>query len=708
MKWEKPPVDTDLVKEIARRYEIDLLTAAILVRRGKADPAIIPYYLESGLNYLHSPFLFGDMANVVERIFQARDEGEIVLVYGDRDVDGITSTTVMVQTLRELGIEVRWRVPEGDEAYGLTMEAVDALSAENGTLIITVDCGITNIEEIVHAEALGIDTIVVDHHNPKDDLPPAIAVINPKVGDEYPFDGLCGCALAAKVRQAVAFGATDLFGAAVTLLNVRPANESIIVDAVQLENNIEVDRISEALVPGVGDFTSSRLANFLQGQKLVCYDEAVQKRLLKEVLGSRVDIYMLDLLPEVESAFPSLRGKSLLQMREGSRLARYRGKDAEEIDVLVALYQSVADVRFPAIRTVLESVSDLVAVATLADMMPIENENRILVRTGLQRLNSAPQPGLFALMQRLKLVGKTIASRDISWGISPVLNASGRMGSPELAVALLLSDDEARRTELANEVFELNGRRRRIGDDGWKAVFPVARDKIDAGEEKVLVIHEPSINRGVTGIIAGRLAKQFNLPAVVLTNVDEMAIGSIRSARGFIATDFLARFDGVLSKWGGHNEAAGFSFPVERLDEFWKLLQEVVETVSLDESREKEIIIDAELPAKYFNPELEAIVRSFEPYGQANSELRFLARSLFVEKIDFIGKSQEHLRLLLSGGGFKWPAVYWNAAEYIPERFELHDRVDIVFEFTKNFYNGNETIQLVIQDSVRSENQIAR
>jgi len=442
------------------------------------------------------------------------------------------------------------------------------------------------------------------------------------------------------------------------------------------------------------------------GRRLICYDEAVHTRLLKQALGQHTEIFMLDLLPEVEKSFPALRGRSLLEMREGSKLARYRGRDAEEIDILVALYQSVADARFPAVRESIESVADLVAIATLADMMPIEDENRVLVRTGLERLNSDPYPGLSALMQRLKLSGKRIASRDISWGISPVLNASGRMGKPELAVEMLLSRDESERFKLSEKVFELNVQRRRIGEEGWNAVLPKALDLLESGEKRLLVVHEPTVYRGVTGILAGKLSRRFDLPAVVLTTVDGIAIGSIRSARGFMATDFLSSIDSVLSKWGGHNEAAGFSLPEERLPDFWSILERRIDQVQLEEEQEEEIIIDAELPPKYLTPDLEGVVRSFEPYGQANPELRFLARSLFLEKVDFIGKEQNHLRLLLTGGGYKWPAVFWNAADRVPAEFSLHDRVDAVFEYTRNFYNGNDTVQLVLLDMRRSETQI--
>lgn len=706
MKWRKPTIDADAVKTVAARYELDLLTAAILVRRGVTDAAEMPYYLEDDLRYLHDPFLFPDMPDVVERLDQARREGERVLVFGDRDVDGITSTAVMVSTLRELGIEAEWRVPEGDSAYGLTEEAVRTFAERDGTLIVTVDCGITNVEEIALARDLGIDTIVVDHHNPHDELPPAVAIINPKVGDEYPFDGLCACGVCSKVRQAVAIGNTEVYGELVTLLNARPANDTVIVDAILLENGIEVDRVSEALVPGVASLETSRLRDFLIGRTLVCYDEPLQRRLLQQGIGPNVDIYMLDLAEQIRGTLPALADKSLLEMRDGARMARYNEGTTEEIDVLAALYRTVIERRFPEIRGAIESVSDLVAVASIADMMPISDENRTLVRRGLRRLNSDPNPGLNALMQQATLTGRRLVSRDIGWALAPLINATGRMGTPSMAVDLLLSTDDSERTHLAEEIHKLNTTRKRKGEEAWHAVLPRADESMERTNRKLIAVHEPTIHRGVTGIIAGRLSRRYNVPATVLTTVEDRAIGSVRSARGFIATEFLSRFEDIFERWGGHNEAAGFNLPVGDLDRFWDRLDLVAPEIVLDDEVEIEIDIDAELPSKYLNPALEDLVRRFEPYGQGNPELRFLARKMVVEEMRVIGKDESHLRLLLSGGGYKWPAVYWGAAERAQRDFDVRDRVDVVFEFSKNYYNGNETVQLVVIDVKRSAEQV--
>ena len=708
MTWRKAPIDPQAVQTLSTEFGIDLLSAAVLVRRGVHASAELPYYLETDLRYLHSPMLFEAMPDVLQRIFQARDEEERVLVFGDRDVDGITATAVMVRTLRELNIETWWEVPEGDATYGLARDAVDRHAARSGSLIVTVDCGITNGDEIDYALSLGIETIVVDHHNPHETLPPAVAIINPKVEEAYPFDGLCGCALAAKVRQALELGSTDLFGQELTLINVRPARDALIVDAIALEHGVEVDRISEALVPGVARLDATRLQPFLIGRSIVCFDAQLQTQLLSRALGTGVDIYLVDLAPELQSAFPQLARKSLPELRAGSRLLKYSGGASGEVDVLLALYQTLVRERFPVITEALLEVSDLVALATIADMMPLRNENRTIVRVGLDRIaGTQANLGLAALIAQLGLAGKRLSSRDLSWSINPAINATGRMGRPSTAVNLLLTTEEAERRQLARQIDDLNKQRRKVGEDGWQAVRLRAGESLAANAEKAIVVHEPSIHRGVTGIIAGKLARRFGVPAAVMTSVDDVAIGSVRSMRGFTATGFLAQLDDILERWGGHDEAAGFHLKVDRLPEFWRRIEQLAPRIELAAPDDGSIEVDAEVPTTYLNPDLERVVHLIEPYGSSNPQLRFLARKMVVEEVGVIGKQQNHLRLLLAGAGYKWPAVYWGAAERLGDDFGPRDRVDVVFEFSKNYFNGRETIQLVIVDLARSSEQVA-
>ena len=268
MKWDKAPIDSDEVRKVSRLYGTDLLVSTILIRRNIRDSEGILFFLEDDLRFLHNPFLFVEMEEAIDRINAAIEGGERIFVYGDRDVDGITSTALLVKTLEELGADVIWGVPLGDDSYGLSIESVDKALSSEVKLIITVDCGISNLKEIQYAREKGADTIVVDHHNPHNDLPHAAALLNPKIEDSgYPFKDLSACALVAKLVWALNFSGTPLYGRTVDVLNIRPLNEAFVLEAVKLENLVEVDRISEKIIPGMIPFERSRLAAFLDGNE---------------------------------------------------------------------------------------------------------------------------------------------------------------------------------------------------------------------------------------------------------------------------------------------------------------------------------------------------------------------------------------------------------------------------------------------------------
>ncbi len=709
MKWEKPRIAGDEIRELSSAYNIDLLSAAILARRGVTDSHEIVYFLEDDLSYLHSPFLFDEMEDAVDRILMAQAEGEKVLVFGDRDVDGITSTVLMVRTLREMGIEPSWAVPMGDDPYGLTTDVVENYAAQDITLIITVDCGTTNHAEIERATELGVDTIIVDHHNPREVLPPALAIINPKLPDSpYPFDGLAGCGVVSKLCWALNFARTDFYKQPLVLLNARPGNETVILEALKLENLVEVDRISESLVPGVARASDTRVVSFVEGHEVLGYEVETQKRLIQQVFGSSVEVNLLDLAPKIWEAFPRLRDKSLLRMRDASRLAKYATTSPGELDVFRALFLAFVATSEPTLEAKHGETVDLVALGTLADMMPLVNENRILVRRGLDRISRDPRPGLRKLLEKQKILGKTISSTDVGFQLSPVINATGRLGKPDKAVRLLLADEggegpEAEDlNELAGSVVDLNLERRRIGEEAWELIQDPARKSFDESRGRIVFVVDRRIFRGVTGIIAGRLARTFNAPSVVVTENDGKGIGSIRSARGFGATAFLGDLSDLLDEWGGHNEAAGFSFSLENLDALQARVREAAADVRLEDTAEPTIAVDAELPPSYLGPDIEEVVKRFAPFGQSNPPLRFMARGLRIQDARFMGKEDQHLRFLVDTGKYKWPAVYWNAAERYNRDFTQDDRVDLLFEVQKNFYQNRETPQLHIIDLRRT------
>ncbi|MFP4114860.1 MAG: single-stranded-DNA-specific exonuclease RecJ [Spirochaetales bacterium] len=703
MKWDKKQIDSSRVKEFASAFGLDLLTSAVFVRRGIVERERVQFFLEDDPRFLHNPFLFDEMTDAVQRIQQAVAEGELVHVFGDRDVDGITSTVLMTEALRNLGLEVSWSVPMGDDPYGLTTNVIDELLARDVTLLIAVDCGTTNVQEITYASEAGIDTIVVDHHNPQDELPPAVALVNPKMPDtSYPFSGLCACALVSKVRYALGFAQSDFFNQPICLLNVRPGNESLIMDAVKLENMVEIDRISENLVPGILDVEHSRLGAFLQGLPILVYDASAQERLLRQAFGSNIEVGVIDVAPEVWKLFPSLEGKTLLRLKGESRLSRYTGKDSEEIDVFLSLFTTFVNRKEAAVLEDLVSCLDLVALGTLADMMPMHDENRILVKQGLRRMSTSPRPGLRSLLERQKLLGKTVVARDVGWSLSPVINAAGRMGEPDRAVRLLLTEDAREREELADHVVELNRKRRQVGDEAWSLIQAQARESFQAHEGRFVLVHNDAIHRGVTGILAGKLVRQYGAPAAVVSILENKAVGSVRTARGVVVTDLLARCDDIFADWGGHNQAGGFHLDVNRIGELETRMLSVIPSVEMSDEADAVLEIDAEITCDLLTLKLLDIVKVFAPFGQENPPLSFLVRGLRILDIVFMGKEQNHLRLTLDAGASKWPAVYWGAADQVGVAFAKGDTVDAVVNVGTNYYQGNETPQLTVLDLKRA------
>jgi len=407
---------------------------------------------------------------------------------------------------------------------------------------------------------------------------------------------------------------------------------------------------------------------------------------------------VIDVPPEVGKLFPSPANRSLLRLRSESRLSRYTGREPEEIDVFQSLFTTFVSRKESALLDDLVAGLDLVALGTLADMMPLRDENRILVKQGLRRMSTAPRPGLRSLLERQKLLGKTIVARDIGWMLSPVINASGRMGEPDRAVRLLLSTDPRERDELADYVVGLNLRRREVGDQAWNLVQTQARESLDAHDGRFILVHHEQIHRGVTGILAGRLARQFGAPAAVVSVLPGKAVGSVRTARGVVVTELLARCDDIFADWGGHDQAGGFHLAVDRMELLERRLLEIIPSLEMEERVERVLEVDAELTPDLLTLRLLDVVKLFSPFGQENPPLAFLVRSLRVLDVTFMGRDQSHLRLTLDAGNSKWPAVYWGAAGQVGSAFAKGDLVDAVVNVGTNYYQGNETPQLTVLD----------
>lgn len=714
MNWNKKNVLKSDVEAIQQKYKVDAITASIFLRRGITRGRDIFYFLEDDLRFQHNPFLFNSMEDAVDRILDAaeKDENgnsEKVLIFGDRDVDGVTATTVLYDCLVSMGIDVQFRVPQGDEAYGLSIEAIDEFAAQYGSLIITVDCGIANVAEVEYAASKGIDVIVTDHHNPQNELPSPAIILDAKTEDSgYPFKEISGCALTYKIASALRFSKSKWYKTDVTLLNTRTEDDSIIVECIKVRNLVPISKLTETVIPGEKSIADTKFPSYLQGQLILAWNAKETSTLLKQAFGSGAEFNIFEMQGEISSLFPKLRNSSLSKIKELSIIAKYGDHAPTEIggfyNIYVTYVNQMLKREHPAFIQAEENDLQLVALAAVADIMPLLNENRIFVRKGLEYMNSGKvRPGLAELLSLLELYDKRKTSKDIGWSIDPNLNAAGRLGKAEIAADLFTSKDPQYREQVAKQIYDLNLERKSLNQEAEFLTKKQAEESISKHNGKLCVVYDEKIAKGVSGILASRYVNDFGIPAMVMTSVGENVVGSMRSCRAFDATMFLDSMKDYFVTHGGHDFAAGFTLRRSDLERFLDLLKEKSASIVLAAEEDFQQPIDAEVPADYMTPELISIVDRFEPYGSQNETLLFMSRNLPVSSAMVIGKKERtHLKLMLDCGETKWPAIFWGAGEKLHTEFEIGDRVDIIFNVERNIFNKTVTLQLNIKEMRKS------
>lgn len=708
-EWFKKQISKTQVESVSKKYSLDPITASIMVRRGITGGRDILYYIEDDLRFQHSPFMFAAMEDAVDRILDAKEENEKVLIFGDRDVDGVTSTTVLYDCLSSMGIDVSYKLPGGDDAYGLSMQAVEEFAANYGSLIITVDCGISNNAEIAKAAELGLDVIVVDHHNAPETLPSPAIIIDPKTENSgYPFPDISGCAVVYKLVSAIRFSQSSWYKQDVTLLNVNKENSA--VECVKVRNLVPVSRLTQTIDQNTASLSDTNLPSYLQGQLLLAWDAKTLSQDLQSLFGDGAQFNLVDIREEAAKLFPKFASMTLTQLKGMSKMAKYGDHEPTEIggfyNIFVTWVQKSLAKDFPSFAQAEEKDLQLVALAALADIMPMKNENRIFVKNGLKSINSGRiRPGLRELMAELNLTGKRINSIDLSWVVVAHLNAAGRLGQPELAAKLFITDSQNERLETAKQIIELNAERKQLCVDAWNYAGIQAKASIPLHSNKLCVVIDERINRGVSGILAGRLVSTYNVPAMAVTIVDGIAIGSMRSCRDYDVTQFLNKMDDLFINHGGHNFAAGFSFKRERLAEFEERIKTLSSEIKLGDTKDTGGDIDAEIPAQYLTPALLDISDRFEPYGEENPQLLFMAKNIRVASGQRMGKGEKmHLKITADCGKYKWPCIFWNEGERLGRDFNVGDRVDFIFRVERNVFNRIETPQINLVDIKKSDN----
>lgn len=565
-EWKVHPINEVAAHMLAEQLQIHPLLANLLVSRQIDSVSEARSFLNGTREDMHDPFLLSGMKEAVPRIMRAVSHGEQILIYGDYDADGISSTTLMIQLMRHLNANFDYYIPHrSKEGYGLHIHALEEARNRGVTLIITVDTGISAVEQIAYANEVGMDVIVTDHHEPPSVLPQAFALINPKLPYcPYPFKGLAGVGVVYKLAGAL--------------------------------------------------------------------------------LGDDIP----------------------------------------------------------------ESWSELAALGTIADLMPLVGENRMIVRSGLKSMSKSAFPGMTALLKVAGWNKGDVSSIQVAFGLAPRINASGRMSHANQAVALLTTEDERQAEIAAHGLDLLNKERQSLVEHIVNEAMTILEDrKIEGQIPDVIVVAGEGWNVGVVGIVASKILERYYRPTLVLgiDPVTGQCKGSARSIPGFDIYEALVSCSDLLDHFGGHPSAAGMSLHRDQLSQFEHQLNEFASSRLTPAHFIPEMAVDLECSLHDVTvPMIEQIER-LAPFGMDNPSPRLLIRGAKLIEIKQMGKDGKHLKLTLSQQDKVIEALAFGKGD-LAHLLSLDDRLDIVAEPSINEWNGSRKPQLLIQDLSISHIQV--
>lgn len=714
-QWLPPVADQEQVSYLTQRFGLDSLIATVLARRGISKAEQLLYFEQYSLRYQHSPYLFTQMEAAVERILAARSAGQKVLIFGDKDCDGMCATALMYETLSHIGLDVSWQVPQGDEGYGLTTDAVEAFAQKGGSLLITVDCGIASGEEAALAHQRSIDVIVFDHHDPVPSVTEIVLsyaiVVDAKLAlSGYPYSEISGCALSYKLAQAIRFSKSPWYKADVVLLDARvdERTKSVNIDCISCRNLAIKGRLHHTIAPD--DATSSDAASslrlFLKGHAILCWDAPRVRGALKSAFGESVNISLVDMRPLIGTLYPWAQSATIETLASKSRLVRYTSAGSESIyvDSFFNLFSTYATQSLTSSAEGSEwndfDEVQLVALAAMADVMPMNGENRLFLKNALACMgdNQTVRSGLKELLSELGLLGYPVSSVDISWKLAPALNAAGRLGRADLGVRLFIEENARKREEIAHEILYLNEQRK----DLTRAAQHIARfhtsDSMARTNQMLCFVYDERINKGVSGILAGHLVSQFHVPAIVATRVGSLVTGSMRSPKGFSSPEFLAQCADVLESYGGHTQAAGFKLAASDIERFRLRAESLAKRITLPNAQARPAP-DLKISPKRLNAKLESLLNYFEPYGNEFPTLLFVTHGVKVVSSSIFGRNaRQHLKLLVDTGSAKWPCIFWGEGERLSRTFKAGDSVDIIYSLERSWWTGTKSLDLILTD----------
>lgn len=742
-KWIYKNCDEAKVREMADRLGVSDMVARLLVNRNITCPKEAQNFLNPDLSRLHNPFLLPDVEKAVLRVRQAIDAKEKILVYGDRDVDGVTSIAILVRTLKNLGAEVCWTVPS-NEGYGLHRSILERFAGEGVKIVITVDTGTSAVDEIAFANSLGLSVIVTDHHLPPPILPPAYAIVNPNLATSlYPMKELAGCLTAFKFAYALMFTFNRTFNQEFVVLDFETTgllagrDEIVEVGALKLRNFVTIGRFQTLVKPSkpisaeatrihgitdgmVADAPPLRevLPKFLEfiGNRAVVahnakFDLGFLQVAMKEILNRDFQNTFIDTLALSRRSF-SFHSHALTALAKELRIDLEQAhRSMNDCLATAALFQRIEETNDPRLQFFLEDQLDVVTLGTIADIVPLVGENRAIVKHGLPGLLKTRKVGLRKLIEHSGVSSRksgaseadlVLTSRDISWGVTPLLNAAGRFGRADLAVKLLLTDKEAEASQLTAEIAGLNDDRRALQKTNIDKFLSLAREQCDLEKDSLLFVVAEGVEHGVTGIVANQLMREFQRPVVLLISEGPEATGSSRSIPCFNIVNALERCKELLSRFGGHPAAAGLSLPASNIELLRERLKSIAAAEIAPESIAPQLEIDMELDFDSISTELIREIARLEPFGEGNPPPVFAVRGIRLSDHTVIGAQKNHLRLKLSDKGKGLGAVGWGMSAIAPE-LKKGEKVDVVFQLEINHWENRSLPQLVLADLRKSE-----
>lgn len=556
--WVCNEISDKAAAELSKESGISVLMAKVFLSRGIEDVGYIKSFLNPSLDGLNDPFLMKDMDKAVDRIIKAISDKEKIIIYGDYDVDGITSTSILVNFLCSLEADVEFFIPDRiSEGYGLSIDTVYKLLTQKPSLIITVDCGVTSFAEVEFVKNNNIDIIITDHHECRDELPDAYAVINPlQRGCSYPYKELAGVGIAFKVINALC---------------------------------------------------------------------------KKMKLGNAHYAYL-----------------------------------------------------------------DLTAIGTVADVVPLTGENRIIVKYGLPRIEESSNVGVTALVNNCGLKVKPITSWAVSFVLAPRINAAGRIGDAGRAVKLFTTADLKEAEDIVLRLNDENKYRQDTEAEIYKEVLEKIHTEVDLGKEKVIVVLGEEWHHGVIGIVSSKITEKFHRPCILLSHENGICKGSGRSIEGFNLFKALSHCSELMENFGGHELAAGLSIRCENFERFKEAVNRYAEAVLDLKDMVPKVKVDVKINrddiSVYNIKELDKLA----PFGAGNPSPVFSYDKMRISDIKTVGDSK-HLKLRLEDSSFTTEAIGFNMGSLV-NSFCTTDILDVAFSLEINKWNNTEKIQMNLKD----------